>query len=428
MTEPKSETQQAAASASSDKKSAATDTTTSSSAKSAPPATRSRSVWRVAFALVLLLAVVLGVALWYEHQNVEKSNTIVLAQMRSGVNIAQQAGDRAQKALSMVQAQSTQIAGLQRMLKESQAQQQSLEQSLQSLTDSGSNLVLVNDIDHLVTIANQQLLLSGNVPNAVIALETAQAQLARASRPSLSSLQQTINGDLDRLRAVSTIDVALLSSQLAELEQLIARAPLLVPDAAAPGVTDTANQHSARPPARPSRPAQVDAPWWRNALNAINDWSGTAWSSVRQDLGQFISVRRASDPAALLMSPEQASQLRENLQLRIMTAQLALMTRQPKVWASEMQALTRALDTRYDARAADTAQALKLARRLADVSIKVELPTVNNSLQAIEALRQAQAKAAEQKASQPFSGAVPENGPSDDSALAGAASTEPRDK
>jgi uroporphyrin-III C-methyltransferase len=428
MTEPKSETKQAAASASSDKKPATTNATTSSSQKNAPPPTRSRSVLRAAFALVLLLAMVLGAALWYEHQNVEKSNTVVLAQMRSGVNIAQQAGDQAHKALSMAQAQSTQIAALQRMLKESQAQQQSLEQSLQTLTDSGSNLVLVNDIDHLVTIANQQLLLSGNVANAVIALETAQAQLARASRPTLASLQQTINGDLDRLRAVSTVDVASLSGQLAELEQLIARAPLLVPDDAAPAVVDTANRRNAHPPARPSRPADADAPWWRNAASAINDWSSTAWLSVRQDLGQFISVRRASDPAALLMSPEQASQLRENLQLRVMTAQLALMTRQPKVWTSEIQALTQALDTRYDVRAADTAQALKLVRRLADVSIKVELPTVNNSLQAIEALRQAQAKAAEQKSAPSSSSASPDIQPPGGGALAGADSIESRDK
>lgn len=428
MTEPKSETKQAAASASSDKKPATTNATTSSSAKSPSPPTRSRSVLRAALVLVLLLAVILGVALWYEHQNVEKSNTVVLARMRSGVNIAQQAGDRAQKALAMAQAQSTQIAALQRMLKESQAQQQSLEQSLQALTDSGSNLVLVNDIDHLVTIANQQLSLSGNVANAVIALETAQAQLARASRPSLASLQQTINGDLDRLRAVSMVDVASLSGQLAELERLIARAPLLVPDDAAPAVVDTASRQSAHASVRPSRHVDADAPWWRNVTNTINDWSSAAWSSVRQDLGQLISVRRASDPAALLMSPEQASQLRENLQLRVMTAQLALITRQPKVWTSEIQVLTQALDTRYDNRAPDTAQALKLARRLADVSIKVELPTVNNSLQAIEALRQAQAKAAEQKATRSSSSASPDIQPPGDGALAGADSIEPRDK
>lgn len=428
MTEPKSETTQAAASASSDKKPATTNATLLSSTKNPPGRIRSRLVWRAVFAFVLLLAVVLGAALWYEHQNVEKSNTIVLAQMRNGVNIAQQASDQAQKALSAAQAQSTQIAALQRMLKESQSQQQSLEQSLQALTDSGSNLVLVNDIDHLVTIANQQLLLSGNVANAVIALETAQAQLARASRPSLAPLQQTINGDLDRLRAVSTVDVASLSGQLAELEQLIARAPLLVPDDAAPTVVGAADQRNARPPVPPARPADTDAPWWRNVAATINDWSSAAWLSVRHDLGQFISVRRASDPAALLMSPEQASQLRENLQLRVMTAQLALMTRQPKVWDSEIQALTRALDTRYDGRAADTVQALRLAHRLAGVSIKVELPTVNNSLQAIEALRQSQAKAAEQKAIPPSSSASPDIQLPGDGALAGAASPEPRDK
>ena len=84
-------------------------------------------------------------------------------------------------------------------------------------------MVLLNDIDHLVTIAQQQLLLGGNVANAIVSLETAQARLARANRPTLASLQQTINGDLDRLRASSTTDVASLSRQLEQLaDQLVA--------------------------------------------------------------------------------------------------------------------------------------------------------------------------------------------------------------
>src|SRR5690606_14258936 len=97
---------------------------------------------------------------------------------------------------------------------------------------------------------------------------------------------------------------------------------------------------------------------------------------------------------ALLMSPDQATRFRENLRLRIMTAQLALMMRQPKVWESETAALVKAIESRYDPKAQPSRHALKLARQMADTSIELKLPTVANSLQAVQALREANAKSA----------------------------------
>src|SRR5690606_36343055 len=114
----------------------------------------------------------------------------------------------------------------------------------------------------------QQLQLGGNVANAIISLETAQAQLARANRPGLASLQQTINGDLGKLRAASTIDVALLSSQLEEFGNLVSQAPLMVPDAAAPTPAEpVARQASPAAVETAGRVADEDASWWRLTLN-----------------------------------------------------------------------------------------------------------------------------------------------------------------
>src|SRR5690606_26047457 len=137
-----------------------------------------------------------------------------------------------------------------------------------------SDLVLIDDVDRLLTIAQQQLQLGGNVANAIISLETAQAQLARANRPALASLLQTINGDLDRLRAASTIDIALLSTQLEELATLVSRAALLVPDDAHPETVAAADAaaKSAAPARAPGPVADPNAPWWERTLDQANAW------------------------------------------------------------------------------------------------------------------------------------------------------------
>lgn len=364
-------------------------------------ARKRRRVLPWAFAVVLLIAIALAAAVWYQQKTFKQTQSELATRVQGGVSAANQAAEQAQQALSAVREQSRQIATLESSLRDARDQARSLEQAFQTLTDSGSDLVLINDVEHLVTIAQQQLTLGGNVANAIISLETAQAQLARANRPTLASLQETINGDLDRLRAASTVDVAMLSTQLDELSTLISRAPLLVPDDAAPepvvgAQTANAGQSRHAPAMQAADTLPPDAPWWRQGIATARDWGTSAWNAVRQDLGQFITVRRVDDPTALLMSPDQATRFREMLRLRVMTAQLALMMRQPKVWSSETDTLVKALETRYDSQSDEARRALKIARQMSDTTIDVNLPTVENSLRAIEALREAQAQQAEE--------------------------------
>ncbi len=361
------------------------------------PTRKPRSILLPAFIILLLIAAALGAALWYQQQQFRNSTQGLTAQVQSGASTANQASEQAQQALSQLQEQARQIASLEKTIGESRDHLESLEQAFRTLTDSGSDLVLINDVDHLLTIAQQQLQLSGNVANAVISLETAQAQLARANRPGLASLLQTINGDLDRLRSASTIDIALLSTQLEELSVLVGEAPLLVPDDAAPApVVAPPAASDSTPQSNPS--VDSNLPWWKQALGTVENWSNTAWSAVRKDLGEFVTVRRVDDPTALLMSPDQATRFRENLRLRIMTAQLALMMRQPKVWESETDMLVKSIESRYDQASEDSRHALKLARHMADTTIDVKLPSVTNSLQAVQALREASAESARHSA------------------------------
>ena len=344
--------------------------------------------------LILIIAALAG-TVWYQHRAMHERGDALLSQAQQSAQTARAASSEAAQALALAQQQAERIERMQASLGEAQQHLQSLEQALQMLTDSGADIALVNDIDHLVSIAHQQLLLGGNVGNAIIALETAQAQLARANRPGLASLQQAINGDVERLRAVSTIDINRLSSRIDELGRLIETAPLLIPDDAAPAVASPsgpARQSAPPPAARASDPAD---PWWKQGMASVADWSRQTWWTIKQDLGNFINVRRVDDAAALLMSPEQAGSLRDKLRLRLMTAQLALLMKQPDVWNTETRAVVQLLQARYDINSVEGHRALRLALQLADTSIQVELPTVANSQNAIQTLREEHAKSSQ---------------------------------
>lgn len=347
---------------------------------------RWRGMW-TAMVMLVVLAVILGAALYYQQRQYRDLHADLLRQHDDSARLARDTQSQAAQALALAKQQASQIEDLRNTLNGANNQIQELDQALQMMTDSGSDLMLLNDIDRLVTIAQQQLGLGGNVANAIVSLEAAQAQLARANRPSLAALQQTLNGDLDRLRAVATINIPALTAQLDRLSDLVATAPLLVPDAAAQAAPEPAG---AAYPA-PEAPAHTEAPGWRHALSRAWGWTRNTASALTFDLRGLFDVRRVDDTAALLMSPDQALRFREGLKQRTVTAQLALMMHQPRIWQTELAQVAKAIDQRYDMHAESSRQALKLARNLHDAPIEIQLPSVDNTLQAIASARDAAA-------------------------------------
>lgn len=367
--------------------------------------------------LLVLLALILGGALYYQNRQYHALQADLQQQHQQSVQLVQETRAQAVQALSQVQEQAVRIQELSSALETTAGQVQELDQALRMMTDSGSDLLLLNDIDHLVTIAQQQLALGGNVANAIISLEAAQAQLARANRPGLAALQQSINGDLDRLRAVATIDLSALTARIDRLSDLIGTAPLLVPDAAGQPASQVMPENLApETPAAPHEPATPATDGWRAVAADAWQWTRDMAGLVSQDLRGLFDVRRVDDSAALLMSPDQALRFREVLKQRAVTAHLALMMHQSRIWQTELDQLSRAIDQRYDMRAETSREALTIARELRDTAIEIQLPTVDNSLAAIAAARDAAAAQDEQE------GSIPEDsGPADDATVPPAA-------
>ncbi|KCB44692.1 protein HemX [Bordetella hinzii 4161] len=360
-----------------------------------PKPARKGGVLSTALIIVLLIAIGLGAALWNLRQQSAKSGREVAARLDRLSGELLQARNDVREALSLAQAQSGRVADLENKVRETQSQYSALQQAMQDLNDGTSDEMLANDVERLITVASQQLRLAGNVNNAVVALESAQARLARADRPRFASLQQAINGDLDRLRAVSTVDIPALSARIERLVALVGRAPLLVPDGAAPTPAPQAPARVAVPPPAPE-PLPADAAWWQRWRAEIGSWPGRAGAALANELGDLIRVQRVDQPAALLLSTDQAADLRSVLRQRLLSLQLAMLMRQPAVWKSELDNVNDTLSKYFDARSPDTQAALALARELAQTDIAVRVPDVADSLNGIAALRAAGFKPDEQ--------------------------------
>ncbi|MFY9136925.1 uroporphyrinogen-III C-methyltransferase [Zwartia sp.] len=353
--------------------------------------------WPISLALMfLVIALVAAGGVWFQQKRFENVGREVATQMQALANQVNDARKDATQALSLAHSQANRIAQLEQLQLESKSQYAALEQLWAGANKGIEDAMLANDVDRLLTTASQQLRLAGNVNNAIVTLEAAQSLLIRADRARFAAVQRALSLDLDRLRAVPFIDVPQLTNRLETLSALVARAPLILPDAAAPKVVTGASSTqqpavslpSAVPGSGESQPSSLDAKaWWEIAIDHASRWSKSFAGMVVREFAEVVSIQRVSDANALLMSPEQGALLRANLRTRVLTAQMALLMHQSPVWKTELTQIEQSLSARYDPKSSETVAALRLVKELSAIQIAVTLPDINASFAALESVR-----------------------------------------
>ena len=85
-------------------------------------------------------------------------------------------------------------------------QREALEQLYADLSRGRDEAALV-EVERLITLGAQELQISGNVPTALAALQTADTRLARLESPRFLPLRRVLARDIERLRAAPAVDI-----------------------------------------------------------------------------------------------------------------------------------------------------------------------------------------------------------------------------
>lgn len=248
---------------------------------------------------------------------------------------------------------------------ETQSQQVSLQQMYQELARSRDEWVLT-EVEQTVSMAAQQLQLAGNVKAALLALSAADARIARGDRPQFMPLRRALAKDIEALKALPDQDVAGVIVAIDNVLQHVDQLPILTD----PGPRDREGRN--RPP------SSAPASWWESLLD-----------SLKSEMGGWLRVRRIDQPDAMLIAPDQAYFARENLRLRLLSARLAVLSRNDRSFRSDLAA-SKAWVERYFDRDAKVTQAMLLSlQQLDSQSLMVELPSLADTLTAIRTMKMA---------------------------------------
>ena len=355
------------------------------------PERQERSAWGLPV-LALLVIVALLAGLWWQQDRFNAVTQEIAQRLQASDERSARAEQLARQASSLASAQRDTIVKIEQRLRITANELAVLEQAWQTANKGLDQTLLVNDLRRLLMLANQQLALMGNVDSAIAIMESVLQLLEGHNLPQLAGLQQAVLTDLSRLRIVPAIDLGALSAKLDSLIALTGKAPLLVPDGVSPRLVTGVPQVTAplvQPSTTPTEASTNPEPWWQRWSRTGAQWVSESGRVLSREFADVVSIRRANDPQALLLSEEQALQLRANVRSMLLSAQLSLLMRQASIWRSELSEVESLLNTRYETEALDTKAALRLVRELLAAPLAVQLPAITDSLSALASAERA---------------------------------------
>ena len=354
---------------------------------SAPPPKRTsellseifQSPWKVA---LIVIAILLLAHAWSTRTNLQKLRIEMARSLQKTMVENAQIAATARSTSELAKDLQAKVTVLENRQMEAQSQQLALEQLYQDLSKNRDEWALA-EIEQVLSTASQQLQLAGNVQGALIALQNADRSLSHSDKPQFITIRRAIARDTDKLKALPSLDlvgVALrIDTVIAQIDTLpmLADARPVLPAPTRARRTDAVAAAGANAPGAPQQGATDTA--WARTQATWRAWTDEMWTDIRQ----LIRVRQVNSPEALMLSPEQAYFLRENLKLRLLNARLALMSRNEAAFRTDIVAAQDVLSKYFDARAAGTIAAQGLLRQVHANNVAIDMPSLSESLNAV---------------------------------------------
>lgn len=313
-------------------------------------------------AIAALAAVALGLLAWVwldARERIGATQEQLARRLRDIEADARDARSLARQAQEATREMQAKLGALDGRLADAQSRQVALEALYQDLSRNRDEWQLA-EIEQVLAIAAQQLQLSGNVRAALLALQLAESRLSRTDRPQFVAVRRALARDIERLKALPSVDLPAMSRQLDALVAGVDALPL-----GFDGRVERA-EHKPKPAA--------------GEQGALSRMAAELWSEIRQ----LVVVRRVDAPEPPLLAPTQAYFLRENLRLRLLNARMALLARNQAALQEDLRVAQQWLQRYFDAHARPTQAALAQLRQLQASTLSFEpAPSISDSLEAV---------------------------------------------
>jgi len=229
----------------------------------------------------------------------------------------------------------------------------------------------LNEVEHILSIANNQILLERSPIKAITSLRTANQRLQRIDDPLLAKIRDAISTDIAALENVKTLD---LHSTSLTINRLAGEAGKL---------RNTITRATPAAEALAPEASIVDESITSTSLLAIKGFASAAW----QGLSAGVTIADDGEVIAPLLPPEHAFFLQQNLQLKLESARLALVRQDDATFHSSITAAKDWTQRYFDAEDATTQQFIKDLNSLDALKLDPILPDISSSLTVLREIK-----------------------------------------
>ncbi len=227
---------------------------------------------------------------------------------------------------------------------------------MQQLTnDDVKRKWILSEVKYLLQMANQRILLADDVENARTALVLADQKLKELADPRLYQLRALLADEQLALASVAKVDIDGLAAQLQSAIDGIRKLKVLTGPEFGAGQTDESNSDG-----------EIAEDWQAAASNA--------WQQVRS----LVVIRHQQDGSSAIIVPEQRYFLYQNLQLKLESARLALLSGNETIFHDSLASAEQWLQKYFIGEERDAL--LQTVSAMKSEKITVELPDISASL------------------------------------------------
>ncbi|MFM0095792.1 fused uroporphyrinogen-III synthase HemD/membrane protein HemX [Paraburkholderia nemoris] len=324
--------------------------------------------------VVVIIACAAGVGGYALNRKVERTEQQLVQRQQANDAQTNDLRVKTDQALATVHQSDSQVAQLEGKLADAQTAQQALQQQYADLARNRDDWTMA-EVGQMLSAASQQLQLTGNTQLALFALQSADTRLAASDSPQAVTVRKAIAQDIDKLKSAPSTDLTGMAIKLDNAIDQVDNLPLSGEAPIAHATPKAATwADTAKVAAATGEPRWKV--WWREVTTGIG-----------QQLTSLVQVRRIDNADAMLVTPDQGYFVRENLKLRLLSARLALLSRNQTTLKSDLQAAQAALTRYFDNTSKKTQTVVELVKQVDAGSAAVELPNLNTSLQAVNQYR-----------------------------------------
>lgn len=222
------------------------------------------------------------------------------------------------------------------------------------------------EAQYLLRLANQRVLMEQRPEGALTLLRSADKVLADLDDVSLYSLRQALAQDIAKLEAVPKLDVEGTYLRLAALIEQSRELPTL----------SLEQQRQLPDMLKEITPDAVD--------ETLQQDIQSAFARAMSSLESLVVIQQHDRAVEPLLSPEQGHYLRQNLQLLLEQAQLALLRQQQVIYETSLNRSIELIGRYFDAANSATQALSQALEQLNRLQVAPKMPNINGSLDKLQ--------------------------------------------